>query len=169
MINRRQLRLALGCGPGRPGPWRGLYGYSVRRGGYPMVMRRSEIPSLHRVVTRTLPYVSKTDRFGSEVKGTLETKARCRRLDLTAKDQLSYSDGQTLDRPVRRYLVRPAKGSVDYLYDEGGANEETRSLSLTWTTGNTFDDDGMAWTVRGIGHFDSAGKMLELLVRGATI
>ena len=132
-------------------------------------MRRSEIPSLNRVVTRTLPYVARWDSFGSQIKGTLETKARCRRLDISAKDQLSYSDGQTLDRPIRRYLVRPAKGNVDYLYDEGGANEETRGLPLTWTTGDSFTDDGMEWEVRGVGHYDSAGKMLELVVRGARI
>ena len=134
-----------------------------------MVTRRGEIPSLNRIITRTLPYVSKRDDFGSEVKDTLEAKARCRRLDLTAKDQLSYSDGQTLDRPVRRYLVRPAKGSVDYLYNHGKPDEETRYLPLTWTTGDSFTDDGMEWTVRGIGHYDSAGRMLELLVRGAAI
>ena len=134
-----------------------------------MVTRRSEIPSLNRVITRTLPYISSRDRFGSEVKDTLEAKARCRRLDLTAKDQLSFSDGKTLDRPVRRYLVRPATGGVDYQYDEGGANEETRSLSLTWETGQSFTDDGVEWTVRGVGHYDSAGRMLELVVRGAQI
>ena len=89
-----------------------------------MVTRRSEIPSLNRVITRTLPYIARQDSFGSEIEDTLEARARCRRLDLTAKDQLSYSDGQTLDRPVRRYLVRPATGGVNYLYDEGGANEE---------------------------------------------
>ena len=131
-----------------------------------MVTRRSEIPSLNRVITRTLPYIAGRDQFGSEVTGTLEASARCRRLDLTAKDQLSYSDGQTLDRPVRRYLVRPATGSLNYQYDEGGANEETRSLSLTWKTGQSFVDDGIEWEVRGVGHFDSAGRMLELVVRG---
>ena len=134
-----------------------------------MVTRRSEIPSLNRVVSRFFTYIAGRDLFGSEVEATLETTARCRRLDLTARDQLSFSSGKTLDRPVRRYLVRPSTGGVDYLYNEGTATEETRSLSLRWTTGDSFTDDGMAWTVRGIGHFDSAGKMLELLVRGATI
>ena len=136
-----------------------------------MVTRRSEIPSLNRVITRTLPYVARRDRFGGEVKLTLEAKARCRRLDLTAKDQLSYSEGdsRTLDRPVRRYLVRPATGSINYQYDAGGPNEETRSLSLTWETGQSFNDDGIAWEVRGVGHYDSAGRMLELVVRGAQI
>ena len=134
-----------------------------------MVMRRSEIPSLNRVVTRTLPYVARRDSFGSQIKGTLETKARCRRLDISAKDQLSYSDGQTLDRPIRRYLVRPAKGNVDYLYNQGKPDEETRSLPLTWTTGQSFDDDGIEWTVRGVGHYDSSGRMLELVVRGKQI
>ncbi len=134
-----------------------------------MTTRRSEIPSLNRVITRTLPYISRRDQFGSEIKSTLEASARCRRLDLTAKDQLSYSDGKTLDRPVRRYLVRPATGGVDYQYNEGGANEETRSLSLTWETGQSFVDDGIEWTVRGVGHYDSAGRMLELVVRGAQI
>ena len=134
-----------------------------------MVTRRSEIPSLNRVITRVLPYVSRRDQFGSEITSTLEAQARCRRLDLTAKDQLSYSDGQTLDRPVRRYLVRPAAGGVNYVFDEGGANEETRSLPLTWETGQSFTDDGVEWTVRGVGHYDSAGKMLELIVRGAQI
>ena len=134
-----------------------------------MVTRRSEIPSLNRVITRTLPYIARRDQFGSEVTGTLEATARCRRLDLTAKDQLSYSDGQTLDRPVRRYLVRPSVGGVDYLFDEGGTNEETRTLPLTWETGQSFIDDGISWDVRGVGHFDSAGRMLELVVRGAQI
>ena len=132
-------------------------------------MRRSEIPSLNRVITRTLPYLSRRDVFGSEVKDTLEAKARCRRLDLTAKDQIAYSEGQTLDRPVRRYLVRPATGGVDYQYDEGGANEETRTLPLAWETGQSFTDNGISWEVRGVGHFDSAGRMLELVVRGAQI
>ena len=121
---------------------------------------------LNRVIIRTLPYVARQDRFGSEVKGTLEARARCRRLDLTAKDQLSFSDGQTLDRPVRRYLVRPAVGSINYQYNEGSANEETRSLLLTWETGQSFTDDGIEWKVRGVGHYDSAGRMLELVVRG---
>ena len=134
-----------------------------------MVTRRSEIPSLNRVITRTLPYVSRRDRFGSEITSTLESSARCRRLDLTARDQLSFSDGKTLDRPVRRYLVRPATGSINYQYDEGEADEETRSLSLTWETGQSFTDDGVEWTVRGVGHYDSAGRMLELVVRGAQI
>ena len=134
-----------------------------------MVTRRGEIPSLNRIITRTLPYVSKRDDFGSEVKDTLEAKARCRRLDLTAKDQIAYSDGQTLNRPIRRYLVRPARGGVNYQYDEGGANEETRTLSLTWETGQSFTDDGVEWTVRGVGHYDSAGRMLELVVRGDQI
>ena len=129
-----------------------------------MVMRRAELPSLNRVVTRTLPYIARRDDFGSEIEATLEVKARCRRLDLTAKDQLSFasSSDQSLDRPVRRYLVRPAKGNVDYLYNEGKADEETRSLSLRWTTGDSFTDDGMEWTVRGVGHYDSGGRMLEL-------
>ncbi len=131
-----------------------------------MTTRRSEIPSLNRVITRVLPYLARRDSFGGEVQDTLEAQARCRRLDLTARDQLSFSEGQTLDRPVRRYLVRPATGGVNYLYDEGGANEETRSLSLTWETGQCFTDDGIEWTIRGVGHFDSAGRMLELLVRG---
>ena len=131
-----------------------------------MVTRRSEIPSLNRVITRRLPYISRRDRFGSEITATLEALARCRRLNLTARDQLSYSDGKTLDRPVRRYLVRPNLGSVDYLYNEGETGEETRSLSLTWETGQSFVDDGVEWTVRGVGHFDSAGRMIELVVRG---
>ena len=126
-----------------------------------MVTRRSEIPSLNRVITRTLVYLAGRDNFGSELEGTLEASARCRRLDLTAKDQLSYSDGQTLDRPVRRYLVRPAVGNVDYLYDVGGPNEETRTLPLTWETGQSFVDDGIEWTVRGVGHFDSAAGCLS--------
>ena len=136
-----------------------------------MVMRRSEIPSLNRVITRALPYVSRRDRFGSEVKDTLPAKARCRRLDFTARDQVSFSDSaaRTLDRPVRRYLVRPASGGVNYLYDEGGANEETRTLPLTWVTGQSFIDDGIEWEVRGVGHYDSAGRMIELVVRGEQI
>ena len=73
---------------------------------------------------------------------------------------------KTLDRPVRRYLVRPAKGGVDYLYNEGQATEETRSISLTWETGQDFVDDGITWEVRGVGHYDSAGRMAELVVRG---
>ena len=72
-----------------------------------------------------------------------------------------------LDRPVRRYLVRPAKGGVDYLYNEGTAREETRTLALTWETGQTFVDDGITWEVRGVGHYDSAGRMIELVVRGS--
>ena len=131
-----------------------------------MVTRRAEIPSLNRVITRTLIYISRQDHFGSEVEATLETPARCRRLDISANAQLSYSSGQTLDRPVRRYLVRPAHGSVDYLYNEGTAREETRSLALTWKTGQTFVDDGITWEVRGVGHYDSAGRMIELVVRG---
>ena len=134
-----------------------------------MVMRRAEIPSLDRMVTRTITYLAGQDRFGSEVVATLEFKARCRRLDLTARDQLSFSSGTTLDRPVRRYLVRPASGGVDYLYNEGKPFEETRTLSLTWATDQSFTDDGMEWTVRGVGHYDSAGRMLELLVRGQPI
>ena len=138
--------------------------------GHPVVTRRSEIPSLNRVITRKIKYESARDDFGSQLFSNFETSARCRRLDLTARDQLSYSDGKTLDRPVRRYLVRPATGSADYLYNEGKSSEETRSLSLEWTTSdNTFTDDGMEWTVRGVGHYDSAGKMLELIVRGAQI
>ena len=62
--------------------------------------------------------------------------------------------------------MRPAVGGVDYLYNEGTATEETRSLSLTWKIGQSFVDDGITWEVRGVGHFDSAGKMLELVVRG---
>ena len=92
-----------------------------------MVTRRSEIPSLNRVIMRTFIYISSRDRFGSEIEATLEAPARCRRLDISANAQLSYSSGQTLDRPVRRYLVRPARGSVDYLYNEGTATEETRT------------------------------------------
>ena len=131
-----------------------------------MVTRRSEIPSLNRVIMRTFEYEAGRDDFGSSVQSTLETKERCRRLDISARDQLSYSSGQTLDRPVRRYLVRPAKGGVDYLYNEGTATEETRSISLTWETGQDFVDDGITWEVRGVGHYDSAGRMLELVVRG---
>ena len=132
-----------------------------------MVTRRAEIPSLNRVIVRTFSYISRQDDFGSVVEATLETKARCRRLDISANAQLSYSSGQTLDRPVRRYLVRPAEGGVDYLYNEGQATEETRSLSLTWETGQSFVDDGITWTVRGVGHYDSAGRMIELVVRGS--
>ena len=132
-------------------------------------MRRSEIPSLNRVVTRTLTYIARRDAFGSQIERTLEARARCRRLGLTAKDQLSYSSGQTLDRPVRTYLVRPTQGGVSYLYNEGTASEETRSLSLEWKTGDSFTDDDMEWEVRGVGHYDSAGKMLELVVRGQRI
>ena len=66
--------------------------------------------------------------------------------------------------------MRPAVGSINYQYNEGKANEETRILSLEWTTSdNTFTDDGVEWTVRGVGHFDSAGRMLELVVRGEQI
>ena len=113
---------------------------------------------------RLLTYISGRDQFGSELTETLETKARCRRLDLTAKDQLSYSDGQTLDRPIRRYLVRPSTGGVNVPYNEGLSSEETRVLSLKWKTGDTFTDDGMTWEVRGVGHFDSVGHLLELVV-----
>ena len=150
--------------------WRELYGHPVRPGGHPVVTRRSEIPSLNRTVKRRIRYVARRDHFGSEIMENLETSARCRRLDISAKDQLSYSSGQTLDRPVRRYLVRPNLGSVDYLYNEGEPAEETRSLSLAWTTSdNSFTDDGIEWTVRGVGHYDIAGRMLELVVRGAQI
>ena len=131
-----------------------------------MVTRRSEIPSLNRVVTRTLIYISRQDNFGSEVEATLETPARCRRLDISANAQLSYSSGQTLDRPVRRYLVRPAVGGFDYIFNEGTAREEPRTLALTWETGQSFVDNGITWTVRGVGHYDSAGRMIELVVRG---
>ena len=134
-----------------------------------MTTRRSEIPSLNRVVARTIPYISSKDIFGSEITSTIEVSASCRRLDLSDKDQLSYSNGQTLDRPVRRYLARPVGGNADYLYNEGQPDQETRSLSLTWETGHSFTDDGVEWTVRGVGHYDSSGRMLELLVRGATI
>ena len=135
-----------------------------------MVTRRSEIPSLNRAIKRSIRYEAARDEFGGQLFDHYETSARCRRLDLTAKDQLSYSEGKTLDRPVRRYLVRPVKGSVDYLYNEGNPKEETRILSLEWTTSdNTFIDDGVEWTVRGVGHYDSAGRMLELVVRGAPI
>ena len=132
-----------------------------------MVTRRAEIPSLNRVITRTLIYIALQDSFGSEVEATLEAPARCRRLDISANAQLSYSSGQTLDRPVRRYLVRPAVGGMDYLYNEGTATEETRTLALTWKTGQTFVDDGITWEVRGVGHYDSAGRMIELVVRGS--
>ena len=67
---------------------------------------------------------------------------------------------------MRRYLVRPAKGGVDYLYNEGKATEETRTLALTWETGQTFVDDALTWEIRGVGHYDSAGRMIELVVRG---
>ena len=132
-----------------------------------MVTRRAEIPSLNRVVVRTLIYIATRDRFGSEIEATLEVKTRCRRLDISAKDQIAYSEGRTLDRPVRTYLVRPAVGGVDYLYNEGTASEETRTLPLTWKIGQSFVDDGITWEVRGVGHFDSAGRMVELVVRGA--
>ena len=132
-----------------------------------MVTRRAEIPSLNRVIMRTFKYDGSRDSFGTFIEATLETKERCRRLDISANAQLSYSSGQTLDRPVRRYLVRPAHGSVDYLFDEGKATEETRSLALTWETGQSFVDDGTTWVVRGVGHYDSAGRMIELVVRGS--
>ena len=124
---------------------------------------------MNRVIVRTFIYIAGRDQFGSEVEDTLETKARYRRLDIAPRDQVTYTEHQTLDRPVRKYLVRPAAGGVDYLYNEGQASEETRSLPLTWGTGQSFVDDGMEWTVRGVAPYDSAAKMLELVVRGAQI
>ena len=109
-----------------------------------MVTRRAEIPSLNRVIVRTFSYISRQDDFGSVVEATLETKARCRRLDISANAQtvlLKRPDARSACYAVT--LCGQRKAAWIYLYNEGQATEETRSLSLTWETGQSFVDDGI--------------------------
>ena len=131
-----------------------------------MVQRRAEIPSLNRSITRVVRYVSGRDIYGSAHE-TVERSARVRRLEISAKDQFLFlgSSGE-VDKAVRRYLTRPVYEELAITYDNSGVSE-ARTIRLKWSIGDTFKDSGRTWTVLGIGHYDSSGRMLELLVDSA--
>ena len=128
-----------------------------------MVQRRAEIPSLNIAITRSIEYASGSgDVFGPDL-STLERTTRVRRAEVLARDQFLYGVVGNRDVAVRRYLVRPDDEPFAYTYDNEGVPEQ-RTLSLTWSIGQTFDDPGRTWTVIGVGSYDSQGRMLELLV-----
>ena len=133
-----------------------------------MVIRRAEIPALNIVITRSIPYQLGQDRFGGIRMGNLERTARARRLEIDAGTKINTQNSTYQNLPIRRYLVRPDRETFDYIYNAGGAFEEARSLILEWEVGNAFTDLGKSWRVTGVGFYDSAGRMLELLAVGFT-
>ena len=59
-------------------------------------------------------------------------------------------------------MTRPVSEELTITFDNSGV-AETRVISLAWGIGDSFEDSSRTWTVVGIGHFDSSGRMLELL------
>ena len=115
---------------------------------------------------RYLTYKAVTRPFeGPDVYEVISTRAR--RLEVPARDAVFYGSGGSIDHTVRRYLVRPAKGTFDYILNEGMGppSEMPMSLDLGWTLEAILRDGDRWFDVRGVGFYDSAGRMLELTVR----
>ena len=138
-----------------------------------MVTRRAELPSLNQNIERTATLVGAGDihdTFNPPVEHVFTRTARARRIDLQVQDQFAVTQVGISTAQVRRYLVRPDRETVDLAAE--GETPDTRYL--TWAVGDTFTTlegrTGEAtWRVVGVGDYDSAGRMLELLVEGTVL
>ena len=143
-----------------------------------MVMRRSEIPSLNSKIVRQIEYNTSQDSFGSLSTTTLERVTRARLLGASPGDRLRISNPHFQDQQLRSYLVRPVHDSLTYTFTKAGVGglpdtTEERTLSLDWDSARVPSEEfrdaaGILWRVQGVGFFDSAGRMLEILAAKAT-
>ena len=140
-----------------------------------MTTRRAELPSLNMVITRSIPYETAMGSFGP-VEDVIERKTRARVLVASPSNRLRVSNPDFHDKQIRSFLVRPTRETFTYTWiNEPRMTTEERTISLAWgepTTvsgDNTFRDSmGIKWNVEGVGFYDSAGRMLEILASYAT-
>ena len=138
-----------------------------------MTTRRAEIPSLNASITRKIRYVTGADSFGSMRTTTLSRVTRARLLEASPTDRLRIANPQFQDKALRRYLVRPGREMLTYTFtrDPPRASTEERTISLDWDVDRKdqfTDGRGVLWDLRGVGYYDSAGRMLEILASMAT-
>ena len=120
-----------------------------------MVLRRAEIPRLNLSVTRTIRYSSGEAVYGT-IYSTLERTVRARRLVIAVRDQISIQGPRLFDVELRRYLVRPSREVLTFMYDNDG-NDEERTITLSWSVGDLLQDGSDIYTVSGVEPYDQSG------------
>lgn len=135
-----------------------------------MVIRRAELPSLNMTITRRIVYDAGRDRFGGVRQGNLTRPARCRQIESSPTRQLSVAAPIYQDLQLRSYVVRPDREMFTFDFDLGNDTTEERTIPLEWTqVDQTFRDaGGVKWDVRGVGFYDSAGRMLHIFASRAS-